>query len=108
MSRRWRSVASRSQTMLMGPGQCHSAHDGELCGRARRNSRAFMKVEARGLAADLDEIAMDAKDIAAHADERHFGFGHTMDGFVAFFCRDTRGGPAAGHHLSKQSTPAAR
>src|SRR3546814_2421717 len=30
MSRRWRSVASRSQTMLMGPGQCHSAHDGEL------------------------------------------------------------------------------
>src|SRR3546814_4735620 len=102
MSRRWRSVASRSQTMLMGPGQCHSAHDGELCGRARRNSRAFMKVEARGLAADLDEIAMDAKDIAAHADERHLGFGYPMDGCVAFCRRDTRDGAARGHDLSDQ------
>src|SRR3546814_14609028 len=56
MSRRLRSVASRSQTMLMGPGQCRSAHDGELFGRARRNRRAFMEVEACGLAADFDDL----------------------------------------------------
>src|SRR3546814_8728366 len=61
-----------------------------------------MKVEARGLAAELDEIAMDAKDIAAHADERHLGFGYPMDGCVAFCRRDTRDGAARGHDLSDQ------
>src|SRR3546814_9977919 len=89
MSRRLRSVASRSQTMLMGPGQCRSAHDGELCGRARRNRRAFMEVEACGLAADFDEITMDAKDIAAHADECHLGSGYPVDGRMAFCRRNT-------------------
>src|SRR3546814_3177201 len=64
-----------------------------------------MKVEARGLAADLDEIAMDAKDIAAHADERHLGFGYPMDGCVAFCRRDTRDGAARGHDLSDQRRP---
>src|SRR3546814_18938973 len=62
----------------------------------------FRAVEACGLAADFDEITMDAKDIAAHADECHLGSGYPVDGRMAFCRRNTGNGPARGHDLGHQ------
>src|SRR3546814_18657620 len=88
--------------MLAAPGQSESGGRRKMLGNRTGDRRAFMEVIARRLASDLHEIAMDAKNVAAHIDQRHLRLSEPPDRRMAAGGRHADDIAACGHDTCRQ------
>ncbi|WP_155986189.1 MULTISPECIES: hypothetical protein [Novosphingobium] len=88
--------------MLVALGQSGSGDSVKLATRRTGELGALMKVIARGLFADPDEMTMSAQDIAAHTCECKLRLGEELNRRLAFDGRHAPDVAAGGHDACHQ------